>query len=103
MTCIRGGWEGGGLGRWWAAGGRLYPLLGLFGVTMSPRSASPRSRYALKGLRGVILPQEQIQTHAVHIVPLHRPRCLSHDFTWSAKLALEKQTSQLSLVMTLNG
>ena len=45
-----------GLGRWWAAGGRLYPLLGLFGVTMSPRkSANPKSRHALKGLRGVLL------------------------------------------------
>ena len=30
---------------------------------------------------------------------LQGPHCLSHDFTWLANPALEKQTSQLSLVM----
>ena len=35
---VGGGGEGGGGG--WEAGGRLYPQIGLFGVAMSPRSAS---------------------------------------------------------------
>ena len=35
---------GGGEG--WAAGAGLYPLLGLFEVAMSPRSASHRPRHA---------------------------------------------------------
>ena len=35
---------GGGEG--WAAGGGLYPMLGLFEVAMSPRSATHRPRHA---------------------------------------------------------
>ena len=30
----------------WITKGRLYPLLGLFGVAMSPRSARHRARHA---------------------------------------------------------
>ena len=36
-----GGWKGG-----WEAGGRLNPLLGLFGLAMSPRSASHGPNHA---------------------------------------------------------
>ena len=43
MACVRGGQEGGGEG--WAAGGRLYSLLRLFGLAMSPRNASHKSEY----------------------------------------------------------
>ena len=38
-----GGWEEGGGG--WAAGGGLNPPLGLFGLAMSPRSASHRPKH----------------------------------------------------------
>ena len=44
-----GGWvEGGGVGGGggWAVRGRLNPSLGLFGLTMSPRSASHRPKHA---------------------------------------------------------
>ena len=36
-----GGREGGG-GGWWEVGGGLHHPIGLFGVAMSPRSASHR-------------------------------------------------------------
>ena len=41
-----GGWAG-GMERW-EAGGRLNSPLGLFGLTMSPRSANHRSKYAFQ-------------------------------------------------------
>ena len=41
---MEGGGVGGGGG--WAAGGRLDPLSGLFGLAMSPRSASNRPKHA---------------------------------------------------------
>ena len=50
------GWEGGGVGGgWggWEAGGRLHCPIGLFGVTMSPRSASYRLRQDWRALRDV--------------------------------------------------
>ena len=44
-----GGVSGGGE---WEAGGRLYFTIGLFGVAMSPRSASHRPRQdCMKGLK----------------------------------------------------
>ena len=66
-----------GGGRGWAAGGRLNPLLRLFGVVMSPRS-----HYHWN----------QFETHAFHVVPSMGPT-VNHKFTWLAKLVLEKQTS----------
>ena len=53
-----GGWEevGGGWGEWrgrWEAGGGLYLPIGLFGVAMSPRSASHRPRQDWTALREV--------------------------------------------------
>ena len=55
-----GGWEGGGVGvgGGWEAGGGLHRPTGLFGVAMSPRSASHRPRHdwrALTGLFGVAM------------------------------------------------
>ena len=43
----KGGWEGGrvGGGGGWEAGGRLNPLLGLFGLAMDPRNASHRPKH----------------------------------------------------------
>ena len=42
----------------------------------------------------------EYQTHTSRASgALNGPHCLSHDFTWLAKSTLEKQTSQLSLVM----
>ena len=54
------------VGGGWAAGGRLYPPLGLFRLAMSPNSASHRS---LDGLRDVSPPLGQFQIHAFHVVP----------------------------------
>ena len=43
------GQEGSGVGsEGWAAGGRLYSLLGPLGLAMSPRSASQRTTHALR-------------------------------------------------------
>ena len=58
MDCMykgMGGWEGGvvGGGDVWEAGGRLHCPIGLFGVAMSPRSASHRPRHDWKALRDV--------------------------------------------------
>ena len=53
MACYRGwvgrrGWGGDGVGggEGWKARGGLYPPLGLFGIAMSPRSASYRPKHA---------------------------------------------------------
>ena len=48
-----GRWEGGGVsgGGGWEAGGGLHHTTGLFGVAMSPRSASHRPRHDWKGLK----------------------------------------------------
>ena len=42
-----GGQEEGGVGGGggWSAGGKLYPLLGPFGLAMSPRSAGHRPKH----------------------------------------------------------
>ena len=82
-------------GRWggWEAGGGLHRPIGLFGVAMSPRSANHRPRHYWRALRDVIS-DSYLPSSA-----LHGSHCLSHDFTRSAKPALEKQTSQLSTVM----
>ena len=48
---MRGGGVGGG-GRW-EAGGVLYLPIGLFGVAMSPRSASHRPRQNFRALRDI--------------------------------------------------
>ena len=46
---------GGGGG--WEVGGRLYLPMGLFGASMSPRSASHRPRQDWRALRDVSLTQ----------------------------------------------
>ena len=49
-----GGWEGwGGGGGRWEAGGGLYLPIGLFGLAMSPKSASHRPRQDWRALRDV--------------------------------------------------
>ena len=49
-----GGWRGGvGGGDGWEAGGGLHRPTGLFGVAMSPRSASHRPRHDWRALRDV--------------------------------------------------
>ena len=44
---------GGGGGGGWEAGDRLYLPIGLFGVAMSPRSASYRPRQDWRALRDI--------------------------------------------------
>ena len=92
---------GGRIGRGgWAAEGGLQLPTGLFEASMSPTSASHRPRQAYRG------PKRSLTNTEVNIrcIPsiysaLNGPHCLNHDFTWLVKSALEKQTSQLSLVM----
>ena len=74
---------GGGGG--WSAGGGLYILLGLFRVAMSPRNASD--------LRDILLTLRLVSDPYLPSSVLHGLHCLSYDFTWLAKLALENQTS----------
>ena len=55
---VGGGWAGGrgggvGVGGGWEAGGGLHRPTGLFGVAMSPRSASHRPRHDWRALRDV--------------------------------------------------
>ena len=52
---------------------------------------------SVKGLRDVSLAQGWISDTYLPSNALYGPHCLSHDFTCSAKPALEKQTSQLVL------
>ena len=47
------GWGGVGGGGGWGTGGGLYLPIGLFGVAISPRSASDRPRQDWKALRDV--------------------------------------------------
>ena len=95
------GWEGGGVGGGggWEAGGGLHRPTGLFGVAMSPRSASHRPRHDWRALRDVSPTQGWISDPYLPSSALHGSHCLSRDFTRSAKPCLEKQTSQLSPLM----
>ena len=95
------GWEGDGVGGGggWEAGGGLYLPIGLFGVAMSPRSASHRPRQDWRDLRDFSPTQGWISDPHLPSSAIHGSHCLSRDFTWSAKPALEKQTSQRSPLM----
>ena len=84
------GERGGGGGRW--AAGAFLPI-GLLGASMSTRSAGPDTPSR---------PKRCLTNTGVNIRPtptIHWAHYLSRDFTWSANTALEKQTSQLSLLM----
>ena len=61
-----------GGGEWEARGGLNLPI-GLFGVAMSPRSASHRSRQDWRALRDVSPTQGEYQTHTSHLVPSMGP------------------------------
>ena len=87
-----------GVGGWEARGGLHLPT-GLFGVAMSPRSASHRPRHNWRALRDVSPTQGWISDPYLPSSALYGSHCLSRDFTRSANPALEKQTSQLSPVM----
>ena len=70
----------------WAAGGRLIPLLGLFGLAMSPKVPAigpnmfrrPKTSHYQWG---------EFQTCAFHVVSSIG---LDHEFTGSEKLTLEE-------------
>ena len=83
----------------WEAGGGLNLTIGLFGVAMSPRSASHRPRQDWRALRDVSPTQVNIRPIPPIYSAIHGSYCLSHDYTWSTKPGLEKQTSQLSPLM----
>ena len=57
----------------WEAGGGLYRPTGLFGVAMSPRSASHRPRHDWRALRDVSPTQGGYQTYTSHLVPSMGP------------------------------
>ena len=99
MACYRGGWAGGG-GEW-EAGGGLNLLLGPLGLAMGPRSASHRPKHAWMALADVSLSLGLIADPCLPCCTPHASQCLSHEFTWSTKLPLERQTSQPSPVMAL--
>ena len=90
--CVRGDAAGGEGG--WVVRGGLYPVLGLFGLAMNPRM----SAICLKDI-SVLL--ESTLDPCLLCSALYGSYFLTCDFTWVAKLALEKLTSQLSLVMPL--
>ena len=96
-----GRWEGGGVGgrSGWEARGGLHLPIGLFGVAMSPRSASHRPRQDWRALGEVSPTQGWISDPYLPSSALHGSYCLIHDFTWSAKPGLEKQTNKLSPLM----
>ena len=88
----------GGGGGWEARDGLHCPI-GLFGVAMSPGSASHRPRHDWRALRDVSPTQGGISDPHLPSSALHGSHYLSRDFTRSVKPALKKQTSQLSPVM----
>ena len=106
MTHYRGGWaEGGG-----AVGGEggwrwVKTSIGTAWTSYASQKCQPWAQTCLDGLRDDSLSlQGEVQAHAFHVVTwsaLHGSDCLSHEFTGSAKLVVEKQTSQPSLIMAL--
>ena len=58
-VCVGGGW---------ATGGGLNPLLGLFGLAMSPRSASHRPNMR-RGHKRHLQHWDEFQTHSFHVAP----------------------------------
>ena len=91
-----------GVGGWEGVGGGLYLPIGLFGASMCPRSASHRPRQDWRAYNARCLTNTGVNIRPIatsHLVPSMGPHCLSCDFTWLAKPALEKQTSQLSPLM----
>ena len=72
-------------GRGWEAGGRLHFPIGLLGVVTSLESLK----------RHLTNTGVNIRTY----LPSSGPHHPSFDLTWSAKPALEKQISQLNMLM----
>ena len=66
---------------------------------MSPRSASQMPKQAWRAQETSHYHRGEFQTHAFHVVPFIGPLCLSHEFTWSEKHTLEKQTSRHATIM----
>ena len=66
---------------------------------MIPRSVNHRPTQDWRALRDVSLIQGRISDLYLPSSALHWSHYLSRDFKWSEKLALEKQTSQLSPLM----
>ena len=91
------GWVCGGGER--AAGDALYPPLGVFGIALSPGSAihRPIVPNMPRGPKRRLTTTRSISDPCLACGAIHGPHCLSSEITWPAKLALEKQTSQLNL------
>ena len=74
---------GGGGG--WEAGGRLYLSTGLFGVAMSPRSASHKPRQDWRALSVMSPTRGLISDPYLPSSVLYGSHCTSCNFTWLAK------------------
>ena len=66
---------------------------------MSPTSTSHKPRQAWRAKRHLTNTGGISDPHLLSSSLHAWAHCLSHDFRWSAKSTLEKQTSQLSLVL----
>ena len=90
-----GGWERGGVGSGVCGKLEVGYTFQWDCLAMSPRTTSHRCRQAWR-------PKRHLANTGVNVRPippiqcLHGPHCLDRDFTWSAKSAPDKQTSQLS-------
>ena len=87
-------------GRVQAAGGGKTPAR-TAQTSYESKKCQPQVPTRLVGLRGVSLLLGSISDSFLQCSALHGSYCLSCEFTWSAKLALEKQDSRSSLVMAL--
>ena len=95
MDCMYKGW-----GWWWGQVGSQRQVIPssrtVWSTYMSPRTTSHRLRPAWRALKDALLTQGSISDPYFPSSALHGLYCPSCDFTWSAKPAPEKQTSQLS-------
>ena len=69
-------------------------------VSYEFQKCQPQAQTCLNGVRDISCHWGEFQTH-VFMQRLYGSHCLSREFTRSAKLTLEKQTSQPNLVMVL--
>ena len=99
MARYRGGWVGGGgAGQGWIGIQRwVKPSFGTVWASYGPQRCQPEAQTCLNGIRDI---SPSLGEYLPSRTP-HGSHCLSHAFTGSAKLALEKQTSPPSLVIAL--
>ena len=90
MSGVGGG--GVGSGGEWAVRGGLY-LVSTVQSSYESKKCQLQAQTCPEGLREVSHTLGSISDLCLPSSANHGPHCLSHDFTWLAKLTLEKQTS----------